>query len=144
MERVFNLTFDDTFMKRYSSDQEFLNYVYPERLNVTLNNQIVAGDNSGAEHGQVVTMPWGYNAQTHVEVQRVKYWEEQRPSVRILHYTEKKGWQCDERHGPPPPLEEMPAKCDRDIPICFCREAHLYWNALDMAHTLANKTLLLK
>jgi hypothetical protein len=143
MERVFHLALDDSFMKRYSSDQEFLNYVYPERLNKTLNNRIAAGDHSDADaaHGQVVTMPWEYNAQTHVEVERVDYWEDQRPSVKILHFTQKKGWQCEERHGPPPPLEEMPQKCDKDIPICYCREAHLYWNALTTAHTLANQTM---
>ena len=55
-----------------------------------------------------------------------------RASVSVLHITEKKGWQCEERHEPPPPKSEMPQDCrkDKSTPLCFCREAHLYWNAL--------------
>ena len=37
MERVFGLLQDLKFMQQFSSDQAFLNNVYPERLNNTLN-----------------------------------------------------------------------------------------------------------
>lgn len=142
MERVFNLTVDPTFMKAFSSDQDFLNHVYPERLNNTANHLILTGEMSQvSDTAQVVDMTWNYNAQTHVEVERPQWWEDHRPGVRILHFTEKKGWQCEERHDPPPPMSEMP-QCQKEIPICYCREAHLYWEALNTAHSLANKILL--
>jgi hypothetical protein len=143
MDRVFQLTVDPSFMKAFSSDQDFLNNVYPERLNNTVNYQIMQGNYKYIPNGQVVDMTWDYNAQTHVEVEQSKWWESKRPTVKILHYTQKKGWQCDERHEPPPPLSEMPTKCDKEIPLCYCREAHLYWNALTKAHTLANRTIAL-
>ncbi len=141
MERVFQLTVDPTFMKAFSSDQDFLNHVYPERLNNTVNHQIMEGNFNYIPNGQVVDMTWDYNAQTHVEVERMEWWESKRPTVKILHFTQKKGWQCEERHDPPPPLSEMSTNCDKDIPMCYCREAHLYWNALTTAQTLANQTL---
>ena len=37
MDRVFGLIHDPKFMQQFSSDQAFLNNVYPERLNNTLN-----------------------------------------------------------------------------------------------------------
>ena len=86
-------------------------------------------------------MTWDYNAQTHVEVEKVDFWASHRESVKILHFTQKKGWQCDERHTPPPPIADMPKKCKKEIPICYCREAHLYWDALVRAQTLANQSL---
>lgn len=143
MDRVFQLTVDPTFMKAFSSDQDFLNNVYPERLNNTLNSEIIQGELKYIPNGKVVDMTWDYNAQTHVEVEKSEWWESHRPTVKILHFTEKKGWQCEERHDPPPPLSEMPAKCDKSIPLCFCRESHLYWNALTKAQTLANQTIAL-
>lgn len=155
MERVFNLTKDPSFMKRFGSDQDFLNNVYPERLNNTLNNEIVALDTQEsrggapdvphtlAQHGAVVPLSWEFNAQTHVEVQKSEFWEERRPTVRILHFTEKKGWQCERRYDPPPPLSEMPQPCTKEIPICYCREAYLYWTALRQAELAYNNTLLL-
>lgn len=168
MERVFNLTKDSSFMRRFGSDQDFLNNVYPDRLkNSTLNNEIVAldtpevrvvdvsgsgGDNgynylspvvphSSAQSGAVVPLSWDYNAQTHAEVENWDFWKSHRPTVRILHYTEKKGWQCERSTDDPPPLEEMPKKCKKDIPICFCREAHLYWRALKKAEDASNAAL---
>ena len=61
----------------------------------------------------------------------------------ILHFTEKKGWRCERRYDEPPPLEDMPMPCKKEIPICFCREAHLYWKLFDLAETIANQTLAL-
>ena len=136
LNRVHAMSRNSTFMKRFSSDQDFLNNVYPERLNKTLNELIVKGELKDAEKGAVVPLSWNYNAQTHVEVHSSKYWEEHRLTVKILHFTQKKGWQCDERHNPPPPMNEMPNPCVKEIPICFCREAHLYWNALNKAKEL--------
>jgi hypothetical protein len=141
MERVFNLTRDHTFMRRYSSDQDFLNHVYPERLDKQLNQQIIDGKINQVEGGKVIDMGWDYNAQTHVEPERSNWWESRRPTVRILHFTRKKGWQCEERHEPPIPLSEMPKKCDLEIPICYCRESHLYWNALSTAKDLAKRAM---
>ena len=145
MDRVFALTQDSSWMKAFSSDQEFLNNVYPERLNNTLNKDIIEGKAKHIPGAEVVDMGWGFNAQTHVEVAKSDWWESMRPDVKILHYTEKKGWQCEERHQPPPPLSEMPPNCKRNstIPICFCREAHLYWDALNKAKAAASQALAL-
>lgn len=154
MERVSNLTKDPSFMRRFGSDQDFLNNVYPERLNVTLNNEIVALDTPEArgggpvvphklaQTGAVVPLSWEFNAQTHAEVENPEFWEDRRPTVRILHFTEKKGWQCERRVDPPPPMSDMPRPCPKDNPICFCREAHLYWKALSRAELAYNNTLL--
>lgn len=156
MERVFNLTEDPSFMKRFGSDQDFLNNVYPDRLhNTTLNKEVVALDNveargypiapviphERARTGAVVPLSWDYNAQTHAEVRNSEFWNSHRPTVRILHFTQKKGWQCDRSTSDPPPLEEMPAKCKPEIPICFCREAHLYWRALELAERASKAAL---
>lgn len=160
MERVFNLTVDDSFMKRFSSDQAFLNNVYHERLedDLDLNKEIVALDTSearrlsgnslspviphkAANKGAVVPLSWDYNAQTHTEVQSPKFWLAHRPYTKILHFTEKKGWQCDKTLDEPIPFEKMPKKCKKEIPICFCREAYLYWRALEKAEA-ASKLLL--
>lgn len=176
MERVFNLTEDASFMRRFGSDQDFLNNVYPDRLkNTTLNNEIVALDNAesrlsisisrssirsgssgnkigynyfspvvphkSAKKGAVVPLSWDYNAQTHAEVQHWEFWKTHRPTTKILHFTEKKGWQCERNTNDPPPPEEMPKKCKREIPICFCREAHLYWRALEKAELASEKAL---
>jgi hypothetical protein len=154
MDRVFNLTKDTTFMRKYSSDQEFLNHVYADRLNNTLNSEIVALDTLGirgesnpviphelAKQGSVVPLSWEYNAQTHVEVENVQFWKAHRDTVRILHFTEKKGWRCERRYDDPPLLDEMPNPCEKEIPICFCREAHLYWKMFDIAESQANQTL---
>lgn len=158
MERVFNLTRDPTFMRKFGSDQDFLNNVYPDRLRDTnLNNEIVALDTAEARSngnaidpvvphetaktGAVVPLSWDYNAQTHAEVQHSSFWQEHRPTVRILHFTEKKGWQCERSTADPPPLSEMPTKCNKKIPICFCREAHLYWRALEQAEKASQALL---
>lgn len=140
MERVFRLTQDETFMRRYSSDQEFLNHVYPERKNKSICKRIAMGDLKGVNNGSVVNLGWDYNAQTHVEGQIPRYWQEQRSSVKILHFTEKKGWQCEERHTEPLPWDQ-PYPCPKKDPLCYCREAHLYWDAFRRAEELASKAL---
>eukprot|EP00536_Pseudo-nitzschia_multiseries_P004699 jgi/Psemu1/295667/fgenesh1_pm.79_\ len=160
MERVFNMTRDSSFMKRFGSDQDFLNNVYPDRIdNVKLNKEIAALDTAesrkigniispvvqhpGALLSAVVPLSWDYNAQTHAEVQNFDHWKSHRSTVRILHFTEKKGWQCERSTEKPPPQEEAqsPEKCPRDIPHCFCREAHLYWRALEKAEGLSKAAL---
>jgi len=150
MDRVFNLTKDPAFMKAYSSDQAFLNNVYAERLNNTLNWEIVQLDtpeirkgnpvipHSLAQEGAVVPLSWEYNAQTHVEVLDVKFWETHRDTVRILHFTTKKGWQCERRYDPLP-LHEITVPCKKELPNCYCREAHLYWKALEIGEARADK-----
>ena len=143
MERVFGLIQDPNFMQRFSSDQAFLNSVYPERLNNAMNRAIIEGNITQIPGGKVVDFGWGYNAQTHVEVDRSEWWESKRPTVNVLHFTEKKGWQCEERHQPPPPISDLPKNCRKDVsaPLCFCREAHLYWNALAKAKAAAVQAL---
>ena len=98
------------------------------------------GDLKGVNNGSVVNLGWDYNAQTHVEVQIPRYWQEQRSSVKILHFTEKKGWQCEERHTEPLPWDQ-PYPCPKTDPLCYCREAHLYWDAFRRAEELASKAL---
>ncbi|KAL3932204.1 MAG: hypothetical protein SGBAC_010959 [Bacillariaceae sp.] len=130
MNRVFQISRDGKFMKRFSSDQEFLNHVYPDRMNKRLNNDIIAGKLDEANSGSVVALSWDYNAQTHVEVENINFWKTNRPTVKVLHFTEKKGWQCEERYDDLITWEDMPHPCDKKTAICFCREAHLYWRAL--------------
>jgi len=152
MNRVFHLSRNATFMKRFSSDQAFLNQVYPERFNRTLNELIIRGkfppeDNQGA----VVDLTWEYNAQTHLEGEQWEWWDSHRSTVKILHFTRKKGWQCEERYEDPPSLAEMPTTCHRDKgglkskvtvpPICYCREAHRYYHALKQAQVLGEQTI---
>jgi hypothetical protein len=139
MDRVFALTTNSSWMKAFSSDQDFLNNVYPERLNNTFNGMVIDGTVKQMPGGKVVDMGWDFNAQTHVEVEKSEWWESKRPSVRILHFTEKKGWQCEERQEPPP--RTMPDNCvkNKTAPICFCREAHLYWDALNKAKVSADR-----
>jgi hypothetical protein len=156
MDRVFNLTRDPSFMKKFGSDQPFLNDVYSDRLNNTLNNEIAQLDTLDsrgqspviphdlAKEGMVVPLSWDYNAQTHAEVEYESFWIAHRDTVRIIHFTEKKGWQCQKRYNNPPAYDEMPKPCSKEIPICFCREAHLYWKMFDHAEKLANKALVMK
>ena len=55
MERVFNLTVDPSFMRKFSSDQDFLNHVYAERLDNSINNMIMEfGNMSQIPNGTVV------------------------------------------------------------------------------------------
>ena len=155
MGRVFNMTKDPSFMRKFSSDQEFLNEVYAERLNNTWNGEIVELDtpelrqgnpvipHAEAQKGAVVPLSWDYNAQTHAEVYNTEFYYSHRETVKILHYTQKKGWQCERRTTEPPPLNEMPKTCPVETPICFCREAHLYWRMFDIAETAANQSLAL-
>jgi len=101
--------------------------------------------------GAVVDLTWDYNAQTHVEVEQINFWEEHLPRVKILHFTRRKGWQCEERYEPPLPLDQMPTTCHlerggirggRQAPICYCRESDKYWNALKKAKSLAEPKLI--
>lgn len=144
MERVYQLSKDDKFMQRFSSDQAFLNQVYPDRKDRSLNKQIITGKNpTAADSGSVVTLSWDYNAQTHVEAQLPVFWEEHRETVKILHFTEKKGWQCRESYEEPDiPMEKMPKPCPKENPVCFCRNGHLYWKSLRKAKELASTALL--
>ena len=142
MERVYQLSQNENFMQRFSSDQAFLNHVYPERTSdVKLNKQIIDGRNlTVADSGSVVTLPWDYNAQTHVEVQKPIFWNQHRNTVKILHFTEKKGWQCKERYKEVA-LNEIPVPCDKSIDICYCQNAHLYWMELTSIKAFANRAV---
>lgn len=141
MMRVQKLTQDPSFMKRFESDQIFLNNVYPDRTDKKKNQDILDGKSRKEDWGAVVPLSWDYNAQTHVEVQLPDFWLEHRSTVKIIHFTEKKGWQCEERHEPPPPFSnENPKRCDVKSPLCFCREAYLWWDALRRAEKMSNKS----
>jgi len=144
MNRVYDLTKDDTFMKRFQSDQIFLNTVYPDRTDVQKNELMSEKglESNKDDWGEVVNLPWGYNAQTHVEVQLPEFWDKHLSDVKIFHFTEKKGWQCPERYGSPPSNEEMPlAKdCNNKIPLCFCREAYRWYDSLKLASEMAERT----
>lgn len=134
MNRVYDLTQDSSFMRRFGSDQIFLNKVYPFRTDV-VNNTLILEDHEGVTKeswGAVARLPWDYNAQTHVEVEIPKYWEKYLAGVKIIHYTQKKGWQCPEMYDPP--LNAPPTNCDTKIPLCYCREGYRYWNFLRQAH----------
>jgi len=140
MNRVYALTKNDTFMRRFGSDQIFLNNVYPDRTNRAKNKLILLdedGSKTRESWGLVARLPWDYNAQTHVEVQLPKYWEEHLGKVKIIHFTQKKGWQCPEMYGRPS-AEEMPdVKCKVETPLCACREGYRYWNFLREARVKA-------
>ena len=121
-------------MKRFESDQIFTNAVYPDRTNKTLNAEILAGTADQASYGQVANLGWAYNAQTHVEFQLPDWWEEHLKEVKILHYTERKGWQCPERHGGPPvPKQTFPRNGKQCVksPDCACNEGYRYFDYLE-------------
>lgn len=139
MERVWKLTSDPSFMKRFTSDQNFLNAVYPERLDVARNIKILSGEDK-ADSGAVVPLPFGFNAQTHVEVERLPFWTEQFANLKILHFTEKKGWQCPEQYERPSKAPK--AHCNKKEEQCFCQEGYRWWRALRQAKSMvaANPT----
>jgi len=133
---VYKLTRDDTFMKRFGSDQIFLNTVYPDRTDLD-NNKRILDDTEGVTKdswGAVTRLPWDYNAQTHVEVEIPDYWNKNLANVKIIHYTQKKGWQCPETYNSPT-AKELSEKCFKGFPLvegslCFCREGYRWWNYL--------------
>lgn len=135
MTRVYQLTRNETFMTRFESDQIFINTVYPDRTNRELNEKILNAENDEAaleqlrvHFGQVAHLPWKYNAQTHVEFQLPEFWDEHLPDVKILHYTQKKGWQCPQTYEKP--KGRNVGKCNPKTDIdCACREGyrwHIY------------------
>lgn len=156
MNRVYQLTKDESFMKRFGSDQIFLNAVYPDRVNLKKNELLVEegfdlldgnGNNSNHyEHwGNVANLGWRYNVQTHVEVQLPNFWEEHFSGMKIIHYTAKKGWQCPEQYGSSPAKEDMVSleKCTNKTEarfsseLCFCGLGYLWWDALKLAEKMA-------
>ncbi len=150
MNRVYALTKDESFMKRFESDQIFLNEVYPDRTNYENNLKLleegpdVSDASNKALWGNVVNLGWAYNAQTHVEVQLPEFWHEHKNEMKIIHYTEKKGWQCPERHGKVLSKEEMDTlknceKKNRDD-NCFCSAGSLWWDALRKGEEMANSS----
>ena len=119
-------------------DQIFINTVYPDRTDRARNKRILEGDDDREGWGSVAHLPWEYNAQTHVEYQLPAFWEARLAGVRILHYTEKKGWQCPERHGAPPPGRS--AKCNpRESADCACREGYRWHDALRKAQQMVSR-----
>jgi hypothetical protein len=142
MNRVYGMTKDKDWMRRFESDQIFTNTVYEDRVNRTLNAMIMSGEVGKEAWGQVADMGWEYNAQTHVENQRVDFWEEHLKDVKIMHFTQAKGWQCPERHGgPPEPKQEFPRhpeKCKK-TPGCACNEGYRWYDYLDIARERAKR-----
>ena len=148
MNRVYALTKDESFMKRFESDQIFLNHVYPDRIDQKKNELLLSEGPYDAKHrdhwGSVVNLGWAYNVQTHVEVQNREFWDAYPlKDLKIIHYTEKKGWQCPELHDGPPDGQVMASltNCEskkRD-PLCFCSLGYLWWDALRMAESIGTK-----
>ena len=112
---------------RPQSDQTFLNQIYPEK-----------SDKAG-------TLPFSANAQTHVQVRLPAFWAEHAANVTVIHFTEKKGWQCAEAHSPPRSLPGPPRDCTTSLrpsttqPMprmdvdCYCEHAYLWWSAFRRA-----------
>ena len=70
-----------------------------------------------------------------MEAQLPSFWNKHPISdAKIIHYTEKKGWQCPEEHGSPPSEEVMSnlKNCDNEErdELCFCGTGYLWWDAL--------------
>ena len=133
MNRVYALTQNSTFMKRFESDQIFTNEVYPYRNNVTLNNRLMEGEIVDPKDlGEIAHLPWEYNAQTHVEYQRPEFWDARVSDLKIIHFTQQKGWQCQERLDEPPPLDPKRLatnKCDVGSD-CACHEGYKWYQYL--------------
>ena len=159
-------------MKKFSSDQSFLNAVYPSLARNFTDNDARYTETPGAD-GQlnpalpraaavdpVVLLPFGANAQTHVQVYFPGYWGAERASAMMLHFTDHKGWQCEERHGPPQLSDGEPQVCSGRVRLrvygsrppeytkgkatepnsdtrCFCRDAYLWWASLRAAEARA-------
>lgn len=143
MNRVYGMTKDSSWMRRFESDQIFTNTVYEDRTNRTLNAMILSGEVGKEAWGQVADMGWAYNAQTHVENQLSDYWEEHLKEVKIIHFTHAKGWQCPERHGgPPEPKQTFPRNPERckNTPGCACNEGYRWYDYLDIARERGNAT----
>ena len=153
MNRVYQLTKDESFMKRFESDQIFLNTVYPDRIDrkknaVLLEEGFDLLDGNSSNHyeywGKVANLGWRYNVQTHVEVQHQTFWKDHFAGMKIIHYTEKKGWQCPEQHDSPPSEETMSSleRCGRNVDakvsseLCFCGLGYLWWDALKLAEEM--------
>jgi hypothetical protein len=143
MNRVYALTKDKSFMKRFESDQIFLNHVYPDRMDKPKNQILIeegydgsASASRGHEEfwGQVVNLGWKYNAQTHVELQDPVFWKKHKGDLRIVHFTERKGWQCPEKYDEPTEedMSDLKNCSDRNKrdELCFCGVGYLWWNAL--------------
>ncbi|KAL7549695.1 hypothetical protein ACHAWF_012970 [Thalassiosira exigua] len=140
MNRVYGLTKDPSFMRRFESDQIFANAAYPDRTNRTLNEEILRGTAGKGAWGRVADLGFAYNAQTHVEYQLPEFWEEQLKDVKILHYTERKGWQCPERRGgPPEPKRTVPEGECREHPGCACDEGYRWYEYLAVAERRARE-----
>jgi len=139
MNRVYDLTKNRSFMTRFESDQIFINTVYPDRINKELNIKILNDGDAAREHwGAIAHLPFSYNAQTHCEYQIPNYWKEELPKVKILHYTEKKAWQCPEKKSPSEG-EAVKIKDCRADPNCACLEAYRWYNYADQAYERTSK-----
>ena len=135
MNRVYNLTKDENFMRRFESDQIFTNAVYPDRTDRKKNARIMDGsDQSQDNWGRVADLGWQYNAQTHVEYQLPDFFEQHLNDIKIFHFTQFKGWQCPEEYGGPPnPKKQFDAKRCRQNSGCACNEGYRWWEYLAKA-----------
>ena len=136
MNRVYALTKDPSFMKRFESDQIFTNTVYPFRNDVKLNEKLMGGEIvDSKELGDIAHLPWEYNAQTHLEYQRPSFWDSHVSDLKIIHFTQKKGWQCQKRFEEPLALDPKrpPTKnCNMDTD-CACHEGYKWYQYLQKA-----------
>jgi hypothetical protein len=136
MNRVYALTKDKSFMKRFESDQIFTNTVYPYRNDVKLNERLMNNERVDAkELGEIAHLPWEYNAQTHLEYQRPSFWDPRVADLKIIHFTQKKGWQCQERYDKPEALnpKRPPTKdCKMDTD-CACNLGYRWYQYLQKA-----------
>ena len=139
MNRVFDLTRNSTFMQRFQSDQIFINTVYPDRDNIEINQKILKGEEDEEnDWGSVIPLPWGYNAQTHVEYQLPEFWMEHLSEVKILHYTQRKGWQCPQ-NTTKPINNTLKYISDNDCgpdPNCACSEGYRWYQYLEKANQI--------
>eukprot|EP00814_Leptocylindrus_danicus_P013934 CAMPEP_0116015174 /NCGR_PEP_ID=MMETSP0321-20121206/6685_1 /TAXON_ID=163516 /ORGANISM="Leptocylindrus danicus var. danicus, Strain B650" /LENGTH=374 /DNA_ID=CAMNT_0003484905 /DNA_START=111 /DNA_END=1235 /DNA_ORIENTATION=- len=137
MNRVYKLTSDPEFMRKFESDQIFTNTVYPYRINGKINERLIRGEKvDRSDLGLIAHLPFGYNAQTHLEFQRPEFWDEQHDEIKIIHYTQKKGWQCPETYSAPDPVPMSARKCNHQTDAnCACREGYRWYQYLKKAKT---------
>lgn len=137
MNRVYKLTSDPTFMQKFQSDQIFTNTVYPYRINDKINERLVSGENvDRSDLGLIAHLPFSYNAQTHLEFQRPLFWDEHHDEFKIIHYTERKGWQCPEVFNASDHVPMSERQCNtKNDKYCACREGYRWHQYLKKAKT---------
>lgn len=148
LERVFAKTKDESFMRRFESDQIFINEVYADRHDPAFNSKLLEAEinddqsefeSMKKEFGQVQHLPWKYNAQTHVEFQNPSFWNKRAEDNRVLHFTERKGWQCPEKYSPPADKDSNRCTPNNNDLDCACREGYKWYTYLKKAYEITKK-----